>query len=294
MRGTLLREFQGPTVRRIDDAMHLDPGHAGRRFPVEAVEIGGKTHAVKVRPPLERIVSSGVWTVSPSPGMRSARSIILLAVLGGLALPATGQSIRPPELRQEFHRAERAWRTGTNLYEAKIRLDRVLKAVPDDAEARLVRARVLLDLDRPSEALADARAATRITPGDGRAWLVRAEAAQRGEGDREEAFDALDRAAERITDGIDEHVRLSWVAQALSEIDRAEAFARIALALGPDAPAAYWRLAEVFVAQERFGDAETLLARGLEDGVLSGSSLRAHPVLGPLADAPALRAHLDG
>jgi hypothetical protein len=122
---------------------------------------------------------------------------------------------------------------------------------------------------------------------------VRAEAAQRTDGARDEALDALGRAAERITDGIDEHVRLSWIAQALSDIDRAESFARIALALGPAEPAAYWRLAEVFAEQDRDDDATTLIVRGLTDGVLSGVALRAHPVLAPLADSPAIRPLLD-
>lgn len=228
------------------------------------------------------------------PGIVALRALILFILLAGLALPSSGQTVRPPELRQEFHRAERAWRTGTNLYEAKIRLDRVLEAMPDDAQARLIRARVLLDLDRPAEALADARVATDIDSSDGSAWLVRAEAAQKLVDARDEALDALDHAADRITEGVDEHVRLSWVAQSLSEVDRAEAFARIALALGPDEPAAYWRLAEVFAKQGRPGDAETLIARGLEDGVLSRTSLLAHPILAPFADSAAIRPHLDG
>jgi tetratricopeptide (TPR) repeat protein len=220
--------------------------------------------------------------------------MLLLALAACLAAPAAAQTVRPPEIRQEYHRAERAWRTGTNLYEAKVRLDRVLGALPDDVRALLLRARVLLDLERPHEALADARAATALVPDDGHAWLVRAEAALRTDGACDEALDALGRAAERITDGIEEHVRLSWIAQALSDVDRAESFARIALALGPAEPAAYWRLAEVFAEQGRDDDATTLIVRGLTDGVLSGVALRAHPVLAPLAESPAIRPLLDG
>jgi len=221
-------------------------------------------------------------------------ALILLLASVVATRSATGQTVRPPELRQEFHRAERAWRTGTNLYEAKVRLDRVIDALPEDGPARIVRARVLLDLDRPDEALIDARSATDLEPDNGEAWLVRAEAAQRFEGHLDEALTALDRASELLTEGIEEHVRLSWVAQSLGRFGRAEAFARIALAEGPDEPSAFWRLAEVFQAQGRTEDAETLVARGLSEGVLSAPALLAHPTLAHLADSPALRPHLDG
>lgn len=221
------------------------------------------------------------------------RRIPVLLLLASLTVPSAGaQTLRPPAVRQEFHRAERAWRTGTNLFEAKVRLDRVLEALPDDGPARLLRARVLLDLDRPAEALEDARAASDLQPGDGEAWLVRAEAAHRAEAPAGEATAALDRAAELITEGVEAHVRLSWTAQTLHQVDRAEAFARIALALGPDEPAAYWRLAEVFAEQGRPGDAATLVVRGLETGVLSIPDLRGHPALAPLEASEEVRRYL--
>ncbi|MDX1741920.1 MAG: hypothetical protein R3178_11525, partial [Rhodothermales bacterium] len=62
---------------------------------------------------------------------------ISLCVVGPAALEA--QVVRSPRMNLEFHRAQAAWKSGGSLLEAKARLDRVIDAGPDDAEALLLR-----------------------------------------------------------------------------------------------------------------------------------------------------------
>src|SRR5690554_3695523 len=54
---------------------------------------------------------------------------------------------RPAEWEAEFNRAHSAFRSGVSFLEAKARVDRVLRALPDDAQARKLRAQILIALN---------------------------------------------------------------------------------------------------------------------------------------------------
>src|SRR5690606_15126025 len=102
---------------------------------------------------------------------------------------------------------------------------------------------VLMSLQKPAEALKDARKATAIDPTDGEAHLILAEAAHAA-GHEEMALVALGRAAEAepiLTDASC-HVRMSWLAADMDRLSWAEAFARTALALDARNPAPYYQL----------------------------------------------------
>lgn len=205
------------------------------------------------------------------------------------ASPARGQEWRrPPEINVQYHRAEKAFKSGASMLEAKARVDRVIVEVPDDHQARKLRAQVLLALDRPAEAFADALRATQLAPKDGEAHLILAEAA-RATGARRLAVEALDQAAQHVLDDAAFHVRLSMNAAALGQLDRAEAFARIGLALDAREPAAYYQLARVFVLQQRPADAAETLARGLRSAVLVRSAIVQDTLLAPILQDPSLR-----
>jgi tetratricopeptide (TPR) repeat protein len=204
-----------------------------------------------------------------------------------LTSAATAQVPRSPELNMHYHRAERAWRSGASVLEAKARVDRVLQELPDDTQALKLRAQVLLSMDRPAEALADARRAVELHPDDGEAHLILCEVA-RANGNRAVAERALDDAAERLLDDALVHVRLSWNAVQLGRMETAEAFARIALAQGAGVPAAYYQLARVFVLQKKHGEAVEILARGLRSGTLDFADVERDQVLMHVADHPSL------
>ncbi|RMH53901.1 MAG: hypothetical protein D6685_15305 [Bacteroidetes bacterium] len=225
--------------------------------------------------------------------MRLHRWLVMFGIalwpLGGTAL---AQVVRPPELQQQYYRAEAAWRSGSSVLEAKARVDRVLREIPDDAAARKLRAQVLLAMQRPAEALPDARRAAELDPSDGEALLILSEAA-RLSGDTTLARLALDQAADHILDDAALHLRLSWNALELGLLDRAESFARIALALDGEAAAAYYHLARVFMRQHRPDEAATILRQGFDRALLDPAALRDDPVLKPLVQHPALRGHVD-
>lgn len=213
----------------------------------------------------------------------------LLVTLLLAAAPVRAQEWRrPPEVNVQYHRAEKAFTSGASMLEAKARVDRVLAAVPDDHEARKLRAQVLLALDRPDEAFLDAMRATMLAPEDGEAHLILAEAA-RATGARRLAIEALDLAAQHVLDDAAFHVRLSMNAAALGQLDRAEAFARIGLALDAREPAAYYQLARVFVLQRRPQDAAETLARGLRRAILVRSAVAQDTLLAPILSDPSLR-----
>lgn len=178
------------------------------------------------------------------------------------------------------------------MLEAKARLDRVLKELPDDAAARKLRAKVLISMERAPEALIDAQRAVDLNPRDGEAYLVLCEAA-RLSGNRRLSEQALDAAAERVLDDALLHVSLSWNAVELSYLEKAESFARIALALGPSEPAAYLQLARVFVLQGKKEDAASVLARGIRSSVISLSAIRQDSVLAEMLRYPAFNALLQ-
>ncbi len=199
--------------------------------------------------------------------------IVCLLALGAPAA-SQAQTERSQALHLEFKRAENAFQTGASVLEAKARLDRVLKEEPDDAEALKLRSQVLLALGRHTEALADARRAAAALPRDGEAWLVLCEAARLC-GEREIAEDALDRAASQVLDDAGMHVRMSWNALELGHREKAEAFARIAIALDSRMASGYYQLARVFLSARRPDPAAEVLARGLRLEVLSADAIAA-------------------
>lgn len=221
--------------------------------------------------------------------LRRTYRTFLLAVLvfAGAPTPASGQIIRSPELSLQFHRAEAAWKSGASVLEAKARVDRVLEELPGDVAARKLRAEVLLAMERSEEALQDARQAVELAPGDGEAYVLLCEAA-RLSGHREEALEALEAASERVLEGAGLHVRLSWNAEALGQLEMAEAFGRIALALGETEPAAYLQLARVFTRQGNRDAAAAVLSRGLRTSVLIPQAIRSDTVLVRVVDHPDL------
>lgn len=205
-----------------------------------------------------------------------------------LPMPVRAQvGVRPPEVNVQYHRAEKAFKSGASILEAKARVDRVLASVPDDVPARKLRAQVLLALDRPEEAFVDALRATVLAPTDGEAHLILAEVA-RATGATRLAVEALDLAAEHVLDDAPFHVRLSMNAAALGQLDRAEAFARIALALDAREPAGYYQLAKVFILQNRNADAAEILARGLRSEVLLRSAIAEDSLLRRVLSDPTL------
>lgn len=216
-------------------------------------------------------------------------ALLLLCSIVGVPLKA--QDRRPPELDVQFHRAETAWKSGASMLEAKARVDRVLTEIPDDGEARKLRAQILMAMGRRHEALFDAQEAVKIRPEDGEAYLVLSEAA-RVNGRHHLAVEALDAAAERVLEDVDFHIRLSWNAALLGQLDRAEAFARIALALDSTRAEAYYQLARVFVRKEQTDAAASILERGLRDDVLDPSAIRNDTILTPVIAHEGLQAYL--
>jgi predicted Zn-dependent protease len=220
------------------------------------------------------------------------RFALIVFVLWLPQLHAVGQIVRPPELRLQFHRAERAFRAGSSANEAKSRLDLVIAALPQDAEALMLRAKVLLELERPEAAFADAKLAAELQPESGEAHLLVCETA-RESGNVAEALLALERAAGLISAGPDLHIRLSQNAQLLGDLDQAEAYARLAHTQDETLPEAAYQLARVFLAKERPDAAAMIIASGLEAGVLSVAevsqdkgleALRLRPELAPWFD----------
>lgn len=217
--------------------------------------------------------------------------VVVLLVWSGLGQVASGQNTRPSALNIQYHRAETAWRSGTSVLEAKTRVDRVLRELPDDQAALKLRAQILMSMNRPSEALSDARRAVELTPNDGEAHLILGEAALLN-GDLALAGKAVDAAAERLLENAGHHLRLSWIALRLGELDEAEAFARIALALDASQPAAYYQLAQIFQLQERPDDAAAILVRGFDASVIDPNAIRRDSSLSLLVNHPSLVPYL--
>ena len=221
----------------------------------------------------------------------SPRLIIAATVLTTvwmLAPPADAQIVRSREVNTQFHRARTAWQTGTSVLEAKARIDRVLEAVPDDPEARILRAEILLGMNRPDSALVDARRAAELSPTDGLAHLVHCEAASRA-GHTEEAARAMRRSADQIMNDVGSYVRLSRCAESLQLLREAESYARLAMAQGALNPAGHMQLARVFMVSGDPEMAVTTLVRGIESGAIRPSIIRQDAILSRLADDERIR-----
>ena len=217
--------------------------------------------------------------------------LLAAALLAGPITWAEAQVVRPPELNVQYHRAETAWKSGASVLEVKARVDRVLEALPNDVEALKLRAQALLKMNRNEEALIDARRAVRLRPKDGEAHLILCEAARRN-GDVDGAERALDAASALALDDAALHIRLSWNAVLLEKLDKAESFARVAMASDPDEAAAYYQLARVFVLKQQPEAAATVLLNGLNASILDPVAITADTVLVHVADHPNLRSLL--
>lgn len=216
---------------------------------------------------------------------RTGVSALVLAA--ALLLPASAQELRPQELEVQFHRAETAWKSGASVLEAKARIDRVLNGRPNDAEALKLRAQILMSMNRYDEALRDAKQSVQLAHDDGEAYLILSEAA-RLTGDENLAIESLDAAAERVMEDAEFHIRLSWNAALLGQLDRSEAYARIALALDPVRSPAYYQLARVFVRKEQLDDAAAILVRGLRQELLDPVVIRSDTLLMQVASHDSL------
>lgn len=212
---------------------------------------------------------------------------VVLLLSGGMGSAASAQDLRPPELDMQFHRAETAWKSGASVLEAKARVDRVLNERPNDAEALKLRAQILMSMDRYQEALRDAKQSVQLAHRDAEAYLVLSEAARLA-GDTHLAIESLDAAAERVMEDAEFHIRLSWNAALLGQLERSEAYARIALALDPERAPAYYQLARIFVRKEQLDDAVAILARGLRQELLDPAVIQSDTLLTQVAAHSAL------
>lgn len=224
------------------------------------------------------------------------RRISYLVFLGLFFVLWTGQGVvaqsdRSPELNMQFHRAETAWRTGGNLEEARARIDHVLREAPNDGEARKLRAKILLEQERPRDALMDAQQAAFLLSSDAEAHLLLSEAA-RLIGDVPRALQALQRSAQYADEDADLHLRLSWNAMQLNRLDFAESLGRVALSLDEENPVAYLHLARIFMRQERENHAVQVLRRGFQAEVIGPSAILDDERLSSLAEHEALQDYM--
>lgn len=219
-------------------------------------------------------------------------AVLLVGVaIGGEIRTVDAQIIRSPNLRMQLHRAKTAWETGGSLVEVKARVDRVLFEIPNDAEARKLRAKVLLAMDQPYDALRDARIATNLNNRDGEAHLVLSEAA-RLTGNYALAVDALDAASGLVLNDAAFYVRLSQSAVLLNRLDKAEAYARIAFVQNPREPGGYLQLARVFVKKGQDDEAATILAQGIEADMLEPRRIQEDSILTQVVDHQALQDYI--
>lgn len=220
--------------------------------------------------------------------MHRFTSILMATALTGFmaAAPASGQDFRPAELNVQFHRAHTAWSTGNSLLEAKARIDRVLDELPDDVEALKLRAAILMDMERPDDALSDAIRAARLAPNDGEAHLLRCESAAQTGRDTD-AADALETASNLFLERIDHYVRLSGCALSIGAYTRAESLARVAVAQDDSDPRGHIQLARVFLGTNRADDARSIVNRLIDANSLSRMAVMADSQLAGLyTDAP--------
>jgi len=217
-----------------------------------------------------------------APDSAVARSAQL--VTAGQQADVTMQSSqRPYELQRQFHRARTAFNSGSSLLEAKARVDRVIEALPDDVEARKLRAHVLLTMDRPEPAFLDARHAVALNDFDGEAHVLLCESGV-ASGHDEWAARSLDRAAHFMLRDAGLYVRLSACALELDDITTSEALARVAVAREPESPQARLHLARVFMAAGQDDLAARTLLEGFERRILRPADVRRNLDVAPLMD----------
>ena len=226
---------------------------------------------------------------------RSMACLLVAVVVGGVVPRTSAQETtsqlqfkRPPELNAQYHRAEAAWQSGSSLLEAKTRVDKVLEVLPDDGPALKLRAKVLMELDRPDEALEDAQRAVAIDPRDGDAHLVLCHVA-RVLGRNTLAEEALMRAASLLVEDPAAHIHLSREAELLNRYDLAEAYARTAVLQVPDERSAHLQLARAFAIQGKSDESATILVKAFEADVLRSSDARRDSLLAPLMGLPRLQ-----
>ncbi|MEM6647559.1 MAG: hypothetical protein AAF730_15040 [Bacteroidota bacterium] len=206
-------------------------------------------------------------------------SLTLLLVFAQMGMPPSAQAqevpvplMRPQAQAIQLQRAQTAWESGVGLLEVKARVDLVLREQADDVQALILRAKVSLAMGQPEAAYADAMQAARVDSTAGEAHLLWAESALvLGKNDQAEA--ALRRASAHSIEDAIYHVRLSAIAVRLEQLERAESYARIALNLHPDEPAAYYQLARVFVEKGYRDAAVLILKQGFERGLLDMGSV---------------------
>ncbi len=191
------------------------------------------------------------------------------------------QSARPSNLNAQYHRAEAAWKSGNSVLEAKARVDEVLTALPEDQEALKLRAKILLSMQRYDSAFLDAKTAARLRPNDAEAFAILCEAA-RLSGRTAEAENAMEKVTELIIDNADLHVHLSREAMYLQQYDRAEAFARTAIAQAPNDPSTHYQMARVFAEQGKYDEARLVLDAGIQARVLSRGWILSDSLLAPV------------
>jgi len=148
---------------------------------------------------------------------------ILIAAVGGLAWRASAQ-----RTEQEIHRhlADARFSLSQGEHrEALRKADLVLAAAPDEAEARLIRARTLVYLWRGQEALDEALTSLETDPDDWVGHLVVAYAAKMGTfyaGEIEPHIQAVERLAPETADAYNLRALASESAtEALAHLDRA-------------------------------------------------------------------------
>lgn len=197
-------------------------------------------------------------------------------------LPTSANEVRSNAMSAQLHRAEIAYKSGASLLEAKVRLDRVLKEHPNDVQALKLRSKVLTSMGRHVDAFADARRAAASDPRDGEANLLVALGAHRI-GNADLAQRAMDRAATLVVDDALAHVELSRLAREIGLLEKAEAYARIAVALQPDNAVTQVELARAFVAREKYNAATTVLRNAVRQGFVTAQTIRADSLLSPVS-----------
>lgn len=217
--------------------------------------------------------------------MRVWLSLVWIVVMG--SMPSEANAQRSPAFDREVFRADLAWRGEGSLFEAKVRLDRVLRQYPRDAEALRLRAQVLLALRRESDAYRDAQLAHEVQPDHPETLLVLCEAA-RLNGDTRTAQTALHKASGLLFRNAPLNARLAWNAEQLALWNRAEGFARLAVLQDPELGVGYVLLARIFMHRGVPEAAASVLADGLSRNALSFSAVREEPLLAALTSHPAL------